>query len=575
VLRGGWAGAAGGDSRARGERPGRSGISRRALLTGGSSACLAAALSPLSTGCCRCEQQSDKAWNNALNLAGVNPARQLTPASLQELVVAIQQAEQDKVGLRMTGSGHSFSDVAFSDGYLLSPTKLTRQLTLPRETLRDALGGGLEPAHLVRVEGGMRLRELNPRLFEQGLALSNMGGYDAQTVVGAAMTGTHGSGMNYGPIASQIASIELVTTGGVVLKVEPTLGITDPARFAGYITTPEGRWPAQLVADDETFNALAVSVGCMGVVYAVVLRVEPRFWLREVRRATTWGELSKPGGFIERVIARAPLETGAGAEPDYYEVYFNPYPPRRGDPPAAHRCLLTKRYKLLEKPETLSHDDRTRGRFGADALLAAAKLTGYGARLVEYVNSFPEAVPAVLRDALHALEDRRYVAASYDVFNLGPANLIRAYGIELGFDVRHTVPVVERVFVTARELAEDHQWMHNTPPSLRFVKSSPCHLAMMNGRDTMMLEMGMIACANGADDLLETYERRFMKEFGARPHWGLDLNVLKDFSQVRALYPESADRWRAVYERLNARGTFNATFTDRLGISIKAGSKTA
>jgi hypothetical protein len=41
----------------------------------------------------------------------------------------------------------------------------------------------------------------------------------------------------------------------------------------------------------------------------------------------------------------------------------------------------------------------------------------------------------------------------------------------------------------------------------------------------MMLKMGMIMCANGSDELLKTYERKYIDEFKARPHWGLDLNM--------------------------------------------------
>ncbi len=523
-------------------------------------------LSALTGGCCPGAQLSDKAWTNALQLDGVNPDQRRTPTSLNELIAIVKQAEGKHQGVRMTGSGHSFSDVAFSEGYLLSPAQLNRQLTLDREQLRPEFKN--DP-NLVRVESGMRLRELNPLLAGAGLALSNMGGYDAQTIVGAAMTGTHGSGMGYGPIASQIVSIELVGTGGEVLKIEPKNGITDPANITPTLKTPEGAVPARLIADDEIFNALAVSMGCMGVVYAVVLRVEPRFWLKEIRTRVTWGELSKPAGFISRLLSHAKLDDGDGPDPDYYEIYFNPYPPRPGAPHSEHRCLLTRRYKLPAPPAVLTPDDLKRGRFGSDALRAAAELTGYGARLVEFVNAHPDQIANVIGNSLGALEDPSYVDVSYNIFHLGPANLVRAYGIESGFDVTQTVAAAERLMVIAQGFAQKG-WVHSSPPSLRFVKRSPCHLAMQYGRDTMMLEMGMLVNATGADDLLKTYETQFATEFGARPHWGLDLKVLQGFDQVRALYPESADRWLTVYRNMNAKGTFNASFTDRLGISVGA-----
>jgi len=539
-------------------------LSRRRLLKQALGSSAAAGLATLATACCPVAPFTTKGWNNAVQLDGVDPEQQRTPTSLIELVKIIREAEANHKGVRMTGSGHSFSDVAFSEQYLLSPLQLNRVLPLDRTQLRPEFKG--DP-NLVRVESGIRLRELNPHLFRQGLALSNMGGWDAQTIVGAAMTGTHGSGIGYGPIAAQIVSIELVTTGGEVYKLEPKNGPTDPSNITLPLATPEGPVSARLLVDDETFYAAAVSMGCMGVVYAVVLRVEPRFWLKETRVRSSWGELSKPGGVISRVLSHAKLDDGDGPDPDYYEIYFNPYPSRRGDPPASHRCLLTRRYKLNERPTQLTPDDRVRGKVGSDAQRTAAELTEKGARLVEFVNANPDQASKVIDDSLGVLEDDSYINLSYNVFNLGPANLLRAYAVELAFDVTQTVAAVERLMVIAQGF-EQKGWMHSSPPSLRFVKRSPCHLAMMYGRDTTMMELGMLVGATGADDLLKTYEAQMAKEFRARPHWGLDLKVMNSFDQVRTLYPDSADRWLKVYKAMNAKGTFNAPFTDRLGISV-------
>ena len=539
------------------------GMSRRGLLKVALGSTAGAGLTAVAPGCCPVAPFTHKAWNNVVQLDGVDPEQQRTPSSLVELIRIIKEAEANHKGVRMTGSGHSFSDVAFSEQYLLSPAQLNRMLTLDTALLRPEFKN--DPT-LVRVESGIRLRELNPWLFRNGLALSNMGGWDAQTIVGAAMTGTHGSGINYGPIASQIVSIELVGTGGEVYKIEPKNGITDPSNSVVLLSTPEGPVSARLIADDETFYAAAVSMGCMGVVYAVVLRVEPRFWLKETRVLTTWGDLSKPGGFIGRLLSHGKLDEGTGPDPDHYEIYFNPYPSRPGDPPAAHRCLLTRRYKLHEKP-ALTPDDFLRGKLGSDAQKTAAELSDKGARLVEFVNAHPDQGPRVIDDSLAVLEDNSYVNVSYNVFNLGPANLLRAYAVELAFDVSQTVAASERLMVMAQGF-QQKGWLHSSPPSLRFVKQSPCHLAMMYGRDTTMMELGMLVGATGADDLLKTYEGQMAKEFRARPHWGLDLKVMNSFDQVRALYPDSADRWLKVYKAMNSKGTFNAPFTDRLGISV-------
>jgi hypothetical protein len=92
---------------------------------------------------------------------------------------------------------------------------------------------------------------------------------------------------------------------------------------------------------------------------------------------------------------------------------------------------------------------------------------------------------------------------------------------------------------------------------------------MSTGPPTTTLEMGMLVCQNGSEDLLEHYEKLYIRELGARPHWGLDRNVLTSFSDVERLYGAPARHWREVFGELNQAGTFDGAFTDRLKISVK------
>src|SRR6266513_1915179 len=73
---------------------------------------------------------------------------------------------------------------------------------------------------LVRAGAGVRIKELNAYLGEHGLALSNMGGYDHQTVAGVISTSTHGSGIKFGPLNDFVRSIDLVAGNGRVYRIE-------------------------------------------------------------------------------------------------------------------------------------------------------------------------------------------------------------------------------------------------------------------------------------------------------------------------------------------------------------------
>jgi len=540
-------------------------VSRRNVLRTGMAGLTVAALPGGPLGCgCPCDVRTAYQWNNAIGTAGVN-ATIATPASLASLVELVRSAEASGQRVRMTGSGHSFSDVAFTDQLLLRPTGLQKVLAVDWTEAKPAYGSSAKQASYIRVESGITIEQLNSVLDASGRGLENMGGYDAQTIVGAATTGTHGSGLGYGPIASQIVSIELVTTEGRVLKIEPADGLTDPSKFAGSVHTPLGRVIAELQQDDRLFNAALVSLGCLGIVYAVTLRVEPKYWLEEVRTMTTWAKLSAPGGFIDRLQRGQRLAPERDDDPEYYEIYVNPYPPKPGQPAGAHACLLTKRYKRTTDPGRLSPGQRLRGKFGTAFLVTLSRWLGQGTGVARVMNAYPDEVPGILGTGLEALEDKSFIGTGPEVFHLGEINDLRAYASELAFDIKDTVPATQRLFEVAAEMKRSGL-MHPSPPSLRFVKSSNAHLAMMHGRRTCTLEIGMLVCVEGGDELLKRYERLFIDEFAARPHWGLDLNVLSNFEEVERLYP-AATEWRGVLNELNYRGTFDGKFTDRLGIS--------
>ena len=53
-------------------------------------------------------------------------------------------------------------------------------------------------------------------------------------------------------------------------------------------------------------------MGCMGIVHSLVLRVRPRFWLRERRVVRTWEEV------------RPELDDRLATE-EHFELFLNPY----------------------------------------------------------------------------------------------------------------------------------------------------------------------------------------------------------------------------------------------------------
>lgn len=146
--------------------------------------------------------------------------------------------------VRVLGSGHSFNDIADSDGIQLSLQDMDRVVRLDPDLRR------------VTVDGGIRYGELAPVLHAKGWALANLASLPHISVAGAVMTATHGSGSGIGNLATSVASLDILTASG---------DITTLSRDT----------------HGEVFLGAVVSLGALGVVVGLTLDVEPDYLVRQ------------------------------------------------------------------------------------------------------------------------------------------------------------------------------------------------------------------------------------------------------------------------------------------------------
>lgn len=490
-------------------------------------------------------------WENVPKTEKVTPQYRAQPDSAKQLMSYISTASSNGKRVRMTGSGHSGSDIAITNEVLFTPEKLNQPLNLDRARLKNPNDG-----KLVRVMSGMRIRELNTLLDGKGLAFTNLGGYDGQTIAGVMMTATHGSGLAYGPIADQVQSLQMVVEGGRMVQIEPSNGITNPLTFPRRLEE-DATVPVELIQDDNAFNAARVAFGSMGVIYSVVLKADQKFWLREVRRKIKWSELKKPGGYLERLIQGQPVYADKPS-PEHWELQFTPYADDAGD----HTFLITERYRSYTPlPEQSAAE---RGQPGTD--FVSGLITVLEMPLAGILDTFPSLSKTILEQTMTSQEDDNFTNLSYKVFHIGVVNDTPNTTIEAAFDLNQTVAAIERAFALSDTLFAQGT-IHTSPIAVRFVKKTDALVAMQNGRNTMFMEVIGLRDSKSTQPLLRTYQRTMLQEFAARPHWGLDLNLLTSESQLRSLYPKW-DVWKAQQRRFNS-GTFDGKVTDRLGISVR------
>ncbi|GHB20307.1 putative xylitol oxidase [Streptomyces viridiviolaceus] len=160
----------------------------------------------------------------------------LRPHSLD----ALRALVADSARVRVLGSGHSFNEIAEpgAEGVLLSLA------ALPPEIDVDTA------ARTVRVGGGVRYAELARLVHARGLALPNMASLPHISVAGSVATGTHGSGVGNGSLASVVREVELITADGSTVTV---------------------------ARGDERFGGAVTSLGALGVVTALTLDLEPGY----------------------------------------------------------------------------------------------------------------------------------------------------------------------------------------------------------------------------------------------------------------------------------------------------------
>jgi L-gulono-1,4-lactone dehydrogenase len=475
-------------------------------------------------------------WRNHTGNQGCDPLRIHRPSSLGDLVELVREAESLGVSVRAVGAGHSWSDVALTTGLLLEPQGLARPLELERDLLRE----GVDPRRLARCEAGIPLRDLNRHLESEGRALLQMGGYDGQTIGGAISTSTHGSGIRLGPLSDFVRSLDVVASEGRVHRIEPADGPTAPDAYAA-------RHPNRtLVQDDRWFDAARVGIGCLGVIHSLMLEVRGRYWLREVRTLRRWGELREELRAAE-VLPRH----------RHYEVYLSPYSLEDGDD-----CLVTTR-DPTDGPSGRAHGRR---RNSLPEFAATLWVTPRALNLISDIR--PSLTPRLLDQALEALADEEFTNLSFKVLNIGAANLLPAYSAEIGVPVDEAgshLEAIERIKRIAARRREAGTVYHTAPISLRFVRASSAFLSMMEGRDTMMIELIQMTRTEGGLELLAAYEDA-LYELGGRPHWGQVNTLTGSRDRVRSLYPRY-DEWQAVHGRLNESGVFDSPFSKRTGLT--------
>ncbi len=424
-------------------------------------------------------------WSNWSGSVRFRPREVARPRSVEELARLVGEYGRAGRRVRVAGSGHSFTPLVQTDDVLLS---------------MDGLQGitAVDPARgTVTVLGGTQLRRLGNELLTRGLAQENLGDLDLQTITGAISTGTHGTGVRFGNLATQLAGLTLVTAVGEVLPLAPE-------------------------CDADLFRAAQVSLGALGVIAEVTLRVVPAKRLQCRTRP-------------ERLESCLANYGRYNAENDHFEFFWLPYT------------------KWVQAKFTNQTDATPTGRNLGSWLNRVVLENGALWMLSAFSRLVQPFSRTACRIAARAIGPTTVVGPSHRIFP--SLRSVRFQEMEYSIPSRHFAAVMGEI----EECINRHRFRVNFPVECRFVKADDVWFSPTYGRDSAYIAVHVFK-GMPYEAYFRAIEGLFRKYEG-RPHWG-KMHTL-DAAALARLYPRWED-FRRVRAALDPHGIFLNDYLRRL-----------
>jgi len=387
------------------------------------------------------------------------PSGLARPRSTAEIQALVADVAAGGGRVKAIGAGHSFTPIAMtsppernrstagrpSEHLMLSLDQMNRVLDIDRST------------GLVRVQAGIRLRDLNDALAKAGLALPNLGDINVQSIAGAISTATHGTGRELGNIGTAVVGVEMVTADAQILRC----------------STED---------DPEMLRIVRTGLGALGILGEVTLQCVPQFNLHAVETVED----------LDGVLADFDAFTRSA---DHVEFFWMP---------GARRCLVKRNHRTDEPA-------RPQGRIGYVRDKWIAENLGFGL-VCRVGRRFPSLAPKVSRLVTSAAGERDLIDRSDRVFS-SPRH-VRFLEMEYGLAVDQLADAVGHI----RSMVTQLPFPPLFPIEVRVSAGDDSPLSTAYGRTSGWIAVHQYRGApyeayfHGVEAIMDSY--------GGRPHWG-------------------------------------------------------
>jgi L-gulono-1,4-lactone dehydrogenase len=180
-------------------------------------------------------------WQNWGATQRAEPVRILRPQSFEELCDDVREAHADGLRIKAVGGGYSWSAGATTDGALIDMSNLNRLIAI-----LPATDGA---AATITVEAGTTIHTLTEHASRNGLTFATTTVIPWVQVGGAVSNGCHGTGRDVATLSDLVMAMDVINAHGETTHYERD--------------------------GSDTWRALIVSLGGLGIVYSVTFECVP------------------------------------------------------------------------------------------------------------------------------------------------------------------------------------------------------------------------------------------------------------------------------------------------------------
>jgi L-gulonolactone oxidase len=395
------------------------------------------------------QQQNYSFSNWAKNIRRTIP-HFFQPETEDEIISIIKKHNK----IRLVGTAHSWNEICVSDEALINLDNYGQILQIDKT------------AKTIKIQAGIKLTRLNELLDKENLALKNLGSIATQSLAGAISTATHGTGINFQILGSQIIEFTLIKADGEKILINRD-------------------------KDTELYNATVVNLGCLGVLSEITLQVTDAFNLHDRTETVEFDEVVKN---LDELLAQN----------DHLKFWWLP---------PADNLIVYKYNRTAEK----TNDWRIR-----QILKDEVSSVLFYRSMVKLAKIYPKFAPNVSRIMTRLFQkplDR--IEKSYRVFNVPEPPLHRE--TEWAFEAERAAEIL----TAYKQTLLGSKFNFNFIQEIRFTRSDDFWLSPSCKRNSLWIGFYNYEHENWTD-ALPVYEE-FAKTHDGRPHWGKEFTINQNY----------------------------------------------